>query len=86
MTDAAEPKLSLLVVTRRTREDGESHLGDLTIERETTDHGEAHSVAEAIAKVNVGEPARVLVYVYRRVAVYEAEIKVRMTGDVGGPA
>jgi hypothetical protein len=50
--------------------------GDPKIEKEHYDHGDAHAHAEEVAKSLLDRGG--MVSVFRRIATYEAEIKVNM--------
>ena len=68
---------SLLIVKRnRVVAKGESAL---VVEQESTEPGDAHAIAEHTACQELGQP--VSIEVYRRIAVYEAEVKVTMRKD-----
>ena len=70
---------SLLIVTRaKVYSTAETPHG-LEIVRESTEPGDAHAIAEQVACEKLGE--LVSIEVYRRIAVYEAEVKVTMRKD-----
>lgn len=68
---------SLLIVSRYTGKDAD--IPPMSIQRESVDHGDAHSLAEDIAKGNLG--SEFVIEVYRRISTYEAEVKVTMRKD-----